>query len=159
MAIAVGLKHSSADATSSKHIIWRSGQYLLLITRDSNNKYLPLAVAIVGGETKESYEYFAEQLTKWGADKYLNVEESAIVSDRDKGLDQLHQEFELAHQLSCFKHIVPNCKRTSGKTKDSIAWAMQRAKTEDEYKKHLETMREFNPRAAEYLDDLNHEEV
>ena len=159
MAIAVGLRHSSADATSSKHVLWRSGQYLFLITRDSNNKYLPLACAIVPGETKEAYQYFARELKKWGADKYLNLEESSIISDRDKGLEQLHLAFELAHHLSCFKHIVPNCKRQAGKTKDGIAWAMQRAQSKDEYLEFLENMRVFNPEAAKYLHSLPHEEV
>ena len=159
MALRVGLKYSSADATDSKHIIWRSGQYLILTTRDSNNCLLPIAVAIVRSEDKEAYRYFADQLKVWGADKYLNVPDAVIVTDRCKGLEELHRAMEKANHLNCFKHIIPNCKRTAGVTKDSYAWAMQKAETEQQYKINLEAMRGFNARAAEYLDALVHDQT
>ena len=155
----VGLKYSSADATGSKHIIWRSGQYLILTTRDSNNRLLPIACAIVASEDKDSYRYFVKHLKLWGADKYLNVPDHAIVTDRCKGLEELHRAFEHANHLNCFKHIIPNCKQSAGKTKDSYAWAMQKAETEAEYKEKLNSMRNFNPRAADYLDALVHDQT
>ena len=120
---------------------------------------LPIAVTIVGSEDQKAYRYFVKHLKKWGADKYLNVPDAAIVTDRCKGLEELHRSMEKANHLNCFKHIIPNCKRIAGKTKDSYAWAMQKAESEEQYKTNLESMRNFNPKAAEYLDALVHDQT
>ena len=160
IAMLVGLKYSSADACGSKHIIFRCGQYITMSTRDSNNKLLPVAAAIVLGETAESYKFFVKHLLLWGAGKYFNTADHVLSSDRDKGLNELHRKLELSWALFCFKHIIENAARhCGGRVKVTLAWAMQRAETREDYLKALASMRSYNPKAADYLDALPHEQV
>ena len=160
IAMLVGLKYSSVDACGSKHIIFRSGQFITLTTRDGNNKLLPVAVAIVLGETAAAYKFVSTELILWGAGKYFNTADHVISSDRDKGLNELHQKLEAAWALYCFKHIIDNAaKHSGGRVKVQLAWAMQQAKTREDYLKALASMRAYSRKAAEYLDALPHEQV
>ena len=120
-----GINFSSIDATGSKHVIFRSGQYIIFTTRDGNNKLLPVAIAVVEGETAEAYQYFMDHLFKWGGQKYFNLEDSVTISDRCKGLEEVHKALNKAFVMYCFKHIIPNVKKQCDYAKSANKGGLQ----------------------------------
>jgi len=156
IAYGCGMKFSAVDAAFSKHPIYRDGMLHLLTTRDGNNKTIVLAWAICETESGDTYDYFARQCHLAGLSRYLSAA-TLIVSDRQKGIKRFHDAFA-AKEGRCFNHIIGNCqKHISGSGQSfnvAMAWALQRAPTETEYKAQLLILKRQSPLAAKYFDDL-----
>ena len=162
IAYGCGMKISAVDACFFKHVIYKDGYLHLLTTKDGNNKTLVLAWAICETESGDTYTYFAEQCHLAGLSRYLGGS-SIIFSDRMKGIRKFHERFQGAIGR-CFNHIIGNCEkhlRGSHETfSPELAWALQRAQTEVEYKVQLRALRRESARAARYFDDVKpHHEV
>ena len=162
IAYGCGMKISAVDACFFKHVIYKDGYLHLLTTKDGNNKTLVLAWCVCETESGDTYKYFAEQCHLAGLSRYLGAA-SIIFSDRQKGIRQFHEKFN-AQVGRCFNHIIGNAEqhlKGSGQTfAVPSAWALQRAKTEAEYKTKLALLRRESPLAAAYFDDVKpHHEV
>jgi hypothetical protein len=69
---------------------------LVAVTRDGNNKTLPLAWAIVPGESTEHWSWFLEHLEQ--AFPVMGSPGLTLISDREKGLkNAVEEHFLLAY--------------------------------------------------------------
>lgn len=75
-----------------------------------------------------------------------------LISDRDKGLLAADEVLgEGMNRLICCFHLKGNfCKRYS-RTLEAYFWPIANAKTVSDYLQHLDTLRQLNSGAAEYL--------
>ena len=161
VAFGCGIKFNAIDATYSRHSVYRQGYLHMLSTRDGNNKILPLAWAICETESGPTYEFFADQCHAAGLHRYL-TRNSVLFSDRQKGLEKFHERFN-SHRGRCVLHIIRNARdhiRGSSQIfQNKTVWALQEADTEEKYLEQLEVLRGESEKAADYFDDLPHEEV
>ena len=167
IAFHAGINFSGVDSTFTKHYIFRQGQLMLLVTRDSNNQLLVLAWCTCLKENSANYRYFADHCKKAGLDIYLNRKEQLLYSDRHKGIPAFEAEF-LCGTANCIRHIIDNCraaiKRSGGgpnalRFHDNQVLEVMKAPTRFDYDKALGRLAQTSRMAAEYIDDLPHEKT
>jgi transposase-like protein len=101
---------------------------LLAVGIDANGELVPLAWAVVESENGESWGWFLNHL-RWALPE-LVIEESTLVSNRDKGLREAERALGgrvvVAH---CCHHIKENFTEKFGRALQPLFWAAARAKT------------------------------
>jgi len=123
---------------------------LLAVGIDENGKSLILAWAVVESENTASWTWFLENL-KRAIPQSLSM---TLISDRDKGL--LAADTVMGNQVTrgiCCFHLSQNFKQFRGL--EDLFWPIANAKTTEDYDTQLETIRQQNPAAADYLQSIN----
>ncbi|XP_047264606.1 uncharacterized protein LOC124896802 [Capsicum annuum] len=127
---------------------------LIVVGIDGNDNILPLAFAIVDGESKEAWKWFFRKLS---AHVIKDREDVCIVSDRAKGilasLSELWQfqeprtfhRFCVRHLKSNFQSYFPN------KNLSDLMWNAASAHQVRKFKALMWEIREENEEAYEYL--------
>ena len=83
------------DGTHFKHIHFRKGVLLLLVTRDGNNQLIILAWMVCLVENSMNYEYLALHCKKVsGLSDYLDRAQALLYSDRHKGIPAFEKVFK-----------------------------------------------------------------
>ncbi|KAK2410603.1 hypothetical protein QL285_045960 [Trifolium repens] len=87
------------------------GQLLIVVGRDPNDQYFPLAFGVVETETKESWRWFLQLLMEdLGEDKRY-----VFISDQQKGLVAVFDEmFDRIEHRVCLRHLYANFKKKFG---------------------------------------------
>ena len=129
---------------------------LLAVGIDANGELVPLAWAVVESENGESWGWFLNHL-RWALPE-LVIEESTLVSDRDKGLREAERALGgrvvVAH---CCHHLKENFTEKFGRALQPLFWAAARAKTRAAWDGALEKIRAKKPEAALYLEQAEPE--
>lgn len=94
--------------------------------------------------------------------EWLDSTEHILISDKDEGLTgAAEQELPNTHHMKCFKHITRNMAANSrlekGASVSAASWALQSAKSKQEFDKKISEMVQEFPLAAQYLQDIPHE--
>ena len=156
-----GMRFNALDAAHSKHSIYRQGYLHCLSTRDGDNKNTIVCWATCETESGDTYEWFGKEVKAAGLKRYMNSK-SMTYSDRAKGLEEFHRQFK-SHPGRCIKHIIKNAHlhlRGSGqKFQDKTIFALQAAETKAEWDEQLEVLRQESQLAAEYFEELDHDQV
>ncbi|CAI8605785.1 unnamed protein product [Vicia faba] len=87
------------------------GQLLIVVARDPNDQYYPLAFGVVETKTKESWRWFMQFLMEDIGEERKYV----FISDQQKGLvsgfEEMHQQVEYR---VCLRHLYANFKKKFG---------------------------------------------
>lgn len=163
MALKTGINFSGVDGTFFlKKSFFRGGVILQLTTRDGNNQIMPLAWVIGKVENAPNYEYMAEHcLMVRGLAEYLNRHEHLVYADRHKGVPAFQNRFK-SGSADCSEHLIKNCRyychRKKGRSdfhRNQI-YRIQKQHTRAGYVKHLASLANNYPEAAEYLNKIDH---
>ncbi|KAF1879569.1 hypothetical protein Lal_00033226 [Lupinus albus] len=119
-----------------------TGTLLIASSQDGNRRIIPVAFAIVEGETKEAWEWFF-----YNVRMYVTPQPNiCIISDRGTGLlGALRTEFPQwcnAHSVYCIRHVANNFNK---EFKDGYELMWPR------FERILDDLRQKNPRAAAYF--------
>ena len=154
-----GLKFMAVDACFFKHKTFNRYKLLVLVTRDSNNEVLLLAVAIVPAEDGEQYTWFGQQCNNT-PDLAEYMKDGVIYSDIHGGIPYFVEEFENLHHCHCFFHVLGACRvhlkthhRQQRHFEDEDAWRVQKAQTRELYVVALAQLRFKNSAVSYYLNN------
>ncbi|KAK9273792.1 hypothetical protein L1049_018602 [Liquidambar formosana] len=126
-------------------------QLMAAVGRDLNEQMFPIAIAIVEGETRESWEWFLEMLfsdiglpssRKW-----------TFISDQQKGLvPALAAIAPTAEHRFCVRHLYGNlAKRYKGKQLKDAMWDATKSSTESEWNSEMNKIKEISKGAYAFL--------
>ena len=163
MLYVAGIEFSGIDGTFFKHVRFKKGVILLLVTRDGNNKLLVPAWVICLKEDSDNYLYMAHQAKKLtGLSTYLDRHRHVLYSDRHKGIPAFEREFSCGY-ANCMKHIIDNLRvhlkkipKAAVGFHDDQVFRIQKCNTKQDFTKSLNSLRRGFPHAADYLDALPH---
>ncbi|XP_059627279.1 uncharacterized protein LOC132270091 [Cornus florida] len=125
------------------------GQLLSTLGRDGDNGIFPIAFAVVGSKTKQSWKWFMEQL-----EKALGLlHRFTFMFDRQKGLvDTFEDMLHGCHHRYCVKHMYENFKKKfKGVKLRNEMWNESRALTESVFKYHVQIIKDIDKGAYEWL--------
>jgi len=106
---------------------------------------------VVESENRDSWEWFLRHL-RWAIPE-LVVEESTLVSDRDKGLQEAEKALgPLVVVAWCCHHLKNNFTEKFGRGLAPAFWKVARAKTRVAFDSAMEELRQVKPEAATYLE-------
>ncbi|XP_058726169.1 uncharacterized protein LOC131597489 [Vicia villosa] len=125
------------------------GQILAAIGRDPNDQMLPIAYAVVEGETKESWSYFLELLTTdLGGVRICKT--YTFISDQQKGL--LPALEELVDKHICVRHLYRNFKnKFPGVKLKELMWKAAYASHPNAWEKIMRQIKDENPDAFNHI--------
>ena len=133
------------------------GTLLMAIAQDGNSNILPIAFALVEGETREAWSFFLTNLRQ-----HVTPQEGIlIISDRHGAIKAaLNAEDSgwhppRAHHAYCIRHIVSNF-ALAFKSKDAKRALMNAAysKTRREYVYYRGLLRDENPAMCDWIDRI-----
>ncbi|XP_016690573.1 uncharacterized protein [Gossypium hirsutum] len=132
---------------------------LLAISQDGNHNILPLAFAIVEGETKEAWAFFLTNLRKhvkqMGICLISNWNESIKSVIRSKGIRWVPP---YAYPVYCLRHVAVNFMKefNDNELRQEVV-SMGNELTSTRFHQRLENVRKKNSRAGEWLDNISKE--
>ncbi|KAF1899392.1 hypothetical protein Lal_00019520 [Lupinus albus] len=132
-----------------------NGTLLIASSQDGNRRIFPVAFAIVEGETKEAWEWFF-----YNVRTYVTPQPNiCIISDRGTGLlgalrTELCQWCN-AYSVYCIRHVASNFNKEfkDGDLKEKViqmGYELMRPR----FERMLDDLRQKNPRAAAWLDNI-----
>lgn len=127
-------------------------ELLAAVGRDPNDQMLPIAFAVVEGETKESQKWFLELLiADLGGTRPCKT--YTFISDQQKGLlpamDELLPDVE---QRFCVRHLYNNFrKKYPGKKLKELMWRAAKATYENAFDDAMKEIRDISQGAYDYL--------
>ncbi|XP_058760393.1 uncharacterized protein LOC131633723 [Vicia villosa] len=128
------------------------GQILAAVGRDPNDQMLPIAVAVVEAETKDSWAWFFELLVQdlGGPEICKNI---TFISDQQKGLlPALEELLPGVDQRFCVRHLYSNFrKKFPGKQLKEIMWRAAKATYPQAWEREMREMRKVNEEAYKHL--------
>eukprot|EP00873_Tetraselmis_striata_P036215 jgi/Tetstr1/456479/TSEL_043202.t1 len=115
-------------------------------------------------ENQQNYEWFLDKCTEAGLAVWLEGTERkmAVISDRDKGLaPAVANRLPSVHRRQFTRHIIGNMKDRKDipskfGPKECMVWDVQKQHTLSEFTETMNLLREYNPKAAEYLGNIPH---
>uniref|UniRef100_A0A803P0P2 MULE transposase domain-containing protein n=1 Tax=Cannabis sativa TaxID=3483 RepID=A0A803P0P2_CANSA len=127
------------------------GMLLAAIGINGNNNMFPLAYAVVEKENTNSWTWFAQLLKE-----DLDVQDIGFfifISGRQKGLERaLGTIYEGSEIRFCVRHLYANFKKEFlGWLLKQQLWACARATTVEEFKRKMNTLKETNAAAFDWL--------
>ena len=137
------------------------GKLLIAIATDANNKVYPLAFAIIGSESKETWGWFLACLKQFVTDR-TNL---CIISDRHSGIKAYFDDISMtwlqppqAHHWYCLCHVASNV-NTKWKILElkNLVWRAASANQVRKFEATLELIRNVKPTAHRYLEAENKE--
>ncbi|XP_039687156.1 uncharacterized protein [Medicago truncatula] len=132
------------------------GMLLAAIGRDPNDQMLPIAYAVVEGETKESWNWFLELLiADLGGPRLCKT--YTFISDQQKGLlptmDELLPDVD---QRFCVRHLYNNFrKKHPGKKLKELMWRAAKATYENAFIDAMKEIKDIREGAYEYLKNIH----
>ncbi|CAJ2636458.1 unnamed protein product [Trifolium pratense] len=128
------------------------GQILAAIGRDPNDQMLPIAIAVVEGETKETWKWFLELLTNdLGGTRACSL--ITFISDQQKGLLPAMDELlpGVAHRF-CVRHLYNNFKKKfPGKKLKELMWKAANATYVNAWHREMQEIKTINIEAFKHL--------
>ncbi|KAL3381480.1 hypothetical protein AABB24_001550 [Solanum stoloniferum] len=132
------------------------GQLLVAIVKDGNNQMFPIAWAVVGTESRETWTWFL-RILKSDLDINDEGERLTIISDMQKGLYLAVQELlpKCEHRM-CARHILANwSKNWKGVEERKRFWACARSTFEAELRKNLDKLAQLGKDISNDLVNFN----
>ncbi|CAN1850708.1 hypothetical protein LINPERHAP1_LOCUS40002 [Linum perenne] len=127
------------------------GELLTAIARDANDQIYPVAWCVVELESKNSWDWFLEQL---GTDLNIGTGRGwSFSTDQQKGLvPSIAEMFPEAEHRLCARHIYQNWrKKFCDKKWQKMFWECAKSSTEVQFNRNLARIRLSNPSAAESM--------
>ncbi|KAL0301426.1 UNVERIFIED_CONTAM: hypothetical protein Sradi_6419400 [Sesamum radiatum] len=130
------------------------GVMLTAVGIDPNNDSFPIAYAVVGGETRETWEWFLTLLRN-----DLNIHRDSdctFMSDKQKGLILAFETvFPTAENRFCVRHLHANMKRVGfkGLSYKKVLWKAARATTVTEFEARRKEICKLDIKMGEWLND------
>jgi hypothetical protein len=123
---------------------------LLAVGIDANGENVLLAWAVVESENRDSWEWFFQHL-RWSIPE-ISLEESTLISDRDKGLQEAERTLGRMVMVAwCCHHLKENFTEKFGRRLAPLFWKAARAPTRVAFEAVLDSLRTEKPEAAAYL--------
>jgi hypothetical protein len=140
------------DGTFTKEIF--SLTILLAVSVDADNHAVPIAWAIVEGESESSWRFFLSNLVT--AIPEINTPVTTLMSDRDKGLRAADDEIPLCTRAICLEHLSRNLQTQFGKpTRTLFNSKIRFTRSAEKFEAGMAELQEETPRAAAYLRDID----
>ncbi|KAL0302812.1 UNVERIFIED_CONTAM: hypothetical protein Sangu_3076200 [Sesamum angustifolium] len=133
------------------------GILLTVVSNDPNNQLFPLAYAVVGSESKQSWEWFLINLKEDLCIKRDDV--YTFISDKQKGLIPAFETvFPGADNRFCVRHLHGNMKTAGFKRLafKRALWATARATTNAEFDRVMKEIGVLDVKTLEWLSDKPH---
>ncbi|KAH1105604.1 hypothetical protein J1N35_009372 [Gossypium stocksii] len=132
---------------------------LLAISQDGNRNILPLAFAIVEGETKEAWAFFLTNLRKHV--KQMGI---CLISNRNESIKSVIRSKGIrwappyAYPVYCLRHVAVNFMKefNDNELRREIV-SMGNELTSTRFHQRLENVRKKNSRAGKWLDNISKE--
>ncbi|XP_058725523.1 uncharacterized protein LOC131596801 [Vicia villosa] len=128
------------------------GQILAAVGRDPNDQMLPIALAVVEAETKDSWAWFFDLLVNdlGGPEICKNI---TFISDQQKGLlPAIDELLPGVDQRFCVRHLYSNFrKRYPGKQLKELMWKAAKATYPQAWEREMKEMRKINEEAFKHL--------
>jgi Transposase, Mutator family len=146
--------------TQEEHHSIKQQIVLLAVTFDGNNQLVILAYAVVSAENADNWVWFKERLDS-DFPKFYNV----WMSDANKGITSEAFSFSMSQSddsedfvLSrCAWHLAENCKEnckscSMNEEHKNMIIDLAKARIEEDYQQHLDSIRQANNAWADWLD-------
>ncbi|CAI9271593.1 unnamed protein product [Lactuca saligna] len=135
----------------TNYAVFKGGELLAAIGRDSNNQMYPLAWAVVSVENKETWKWFLDLLLEdigMGDGRGLT-----IISDQHKGLvEAVKERAPACEHRQCARHVYANFKKKyTGVEFRKLFWRAAKSTTESAFRSY---MREINAMSTHAYDHL-----
>ncbi|XP_021774172.1 uncharacterized protein LOC110738111 [Chenopodium quinoa] len=131
------------------------GILLTVVGIDGNNEIFLIAYGVVGSESIDSWGYFLRNLRCLFEKEGCRRDDWTFISDRMKGVDTaINETFPRATRRVCCQHLYMNCKAKgfSGSAFHKLFWIAADAYNEYVFNKAMQKIKEYNPKAVEYLE-------
>eukprot|EP00268_Persea_americana_P034020 TRINITY_DN33661_c0_g1_i1.p1 TRINITY_DN33661_c0_g1~~TRINITY_DN33661_c0_g1_i1.p1 ORF type:complete len:527 (-),score=38.20 TRINITY_DN33661_c0_g1_i1:585-2165(-) len=127
------------------------GVLLSVIALDANKQIFPLGIAVVAGETRESWMWFLENL-KSGIDD----NPFTFVIDRQKGfVDAVDFVFPILYHRFCTRHLYANFQKYyKGELLRDLFWKASLAYTRFEFDSTMDEIDQINPQAKQWIEKV-----
>ncbi|XP_058783844.1 uncharacterized protein LOC131658582 [Vicia villosa] len=128
------------------------GQILAAIGRDPNDQMMPIAYAVVEGETKDSWSWFLELLiADLGGERICKT--YTFISDQQKGLlPALEELLPQVDQRFCVRHLYSNFrKKFPGAKLKELMWKAATASYTNAFERAMLEMKGVNENAFKHL--------
>ncbi|KAG6486407.1 hypothetical protein ZIOFF_054977 [Zingiber officinale] len=132
------------------------GKMLIAVSKDANNRILPVAYAIVDEETIASWCWFFEQFRYYVAqDRQL-----CVISDRHHGIIHAMSNLEewkepIAYHRFCLRHVRSNfMTKFKNVTLKHYCWAIGSTTQRRKFNRFRRQIRALDPTAWQYLRDI-----
>ncbi|KAK4383291.1 hypothetical protein Sango_2791000 [Sesamum angolense] len=130
------------------------GVLLTAVSIDPNNDSFPLCYACVGGETRETWEWYLYLIKH---DLHIeNAHEWTFMSDKQKGLVPAFETvFPTSDNRFCVRHLHGNMKRAGfkGLAHKKALWKAASATTMGEFNARMREFAKLDVKASEWLSD------
>ncbi len=127
---------------------------LAAVTLDGNNKTLPLAWAIVPGESTEHWSWLLEHLGQ--AFPSMRSPGQTLISDRGKGIENaVEKHFPLAYHCYYSFHLANVVQTRYGQVCRKLFWKAVYATTESAFNDALKEMGEQKEACKTYLEGIS----
>ena len=128
---------------------------LAAVTLDGDNETLPLARAIVPGESIEHWSWFIHHLTIAIPTLLALPSSLVVISDHEKGIDHaISQYLPGAVHGHCCQHLAANVQKHYGVTCRNLFWATAKAKNQSGFIEALQKIVEVKPKCRTYLEAI-----
>ncbi|XP_058776171.1 uncharacterized protein LOC131650482 [Vicia villosa] len=128
------------------------GQILAAVGRDPNDQMLPIAMAVVEAETKDSWAWFFDLLVRDLGGQEI-CKKFTFISDQQKGLlPAIEELLPGVDQRFCVRHLYSNFrKRFPGKQLKELMWRAAKATYPQAWEREMREMRKVNEEAYKHL--------
>ncbi|XP_015938259.1 uncharacterized protein LOC107494056 [Arachis duranensis] len=133
------------------------GALLVAVAQDGNQNIVPIAFAIVEGETADAWEFFLSNLRRY----VVTIDGVGIISDRHNSIDAAIARSNgawsppRAWHMYCIRHIGSNfLRRFKTPYLHKIVVNTRYSRTEQEYNKNYQRLRERGEAYAQWCDEI-----
>nr|XP_025611889.1 uncharacterized protein LOC112705268 [Arachis hypogaea] len=133
------------------------GALLVAVAQDGNQNIVPIAFAIVEGETADAWEFFLSNLRRY----VVTIDGVGIISDRHNSIDAAIARSNgawsppRAWHMYCIRHIGSNfLRRFKAPYLHKLVVNTGYSKTEQEYNKNYQRLRERGEAYAQWCDEI-----
>ncbi|XP_073219727.1 uncharacterized protein [Cicer arietinum] len=139
-----------SNPNSTVKVLW--GMILADVGRDPNDQMLPIALAVVEGETRDSWTWFLklliDDLCGQQACKFYT-----FISDQKKGLlPAMDELLPMVEQMFCVRHLNNNFRKIHpGKMLKELMWKATKSTSHQAWEREMKELRKVNEEAYKYL--------
>nr|XP_025607674.1 uncharacterized protein LOC112701090 [Arachis hypogaea] len=133
------------------------GALLVAVAQDGNQNIVPIAFAIVEGETADAWEFFLSNLRRY----VVTIDGVGIISDRHNSIDAAIARSNgawsppRAWHMYCIRHIGSNfLRRFKAPYLHKLVVNTGYSRTEQEYNKNYQRLRERGEAYAQWCDEI-----
>ncbi|XP_016199126.1 uncharacterized protein LOC107640084 [Arachis ipaensis] len=133
------------------------GALLVAVAQDGNQNIVPIAFAIVKGETADAWEFFLTNLQRY----VVTIDGVGIISDRHTSIDAAIARSNgawsppRAWHMYCIRHIGSNfLRRFKAPYLHKLVVNTGYSRTEQEYNKNYQRLKEWGEAYTQWCDDI-----